>query len=205
MKRSILFDIDNTLVDTGKLVHQFIHPALAKTFNISEQVIANVHQQYKTTLAKNTEFNPDTFLEALSQKTNISIPKLAIEFYKQSFYEQSLYPETIEILTSLSQQNHPLGTYSEGVEKWQRRKLQLTKLDSFFDPSITFILTDKQTPTFIANLPQNAIVLDDRADHLETLLIRKDIQPIWINRKDAAIHPIITTITNLKQLTKVIK
>jgi FMN phosphatase YigB (HAD superfamily) len=204
-KRStILFDLDKTLIDTSKLVHEFINPALAKKLRVETAAVENIDRQYKSGLKIFSAFNPWEFLELLATKFNTDQQELENVFFAPKFYPQSVYPETLPVLEKY-QKTYKLGIYSEGVMAWQKVKLKLAKLDKFFANEMVFISPNKKSPQLIAKLPAKAVVVDDRLDYIDQLKLRKDIYPVWLDRNCSHQQVDAHTITNLSELEEVLK
>jgi len=62
MSDVILFDIDNTLIDTKKLLNSYIKPALQEYLVSDVEHFEEVSSRYWQTLEKPTRFDPESIL-----------------------------------------------------------------------------------------------------------------------------------------------
>jgi len=180
MSHILLFDIDNTLLDTQKLMNHFIKPALQENLVSQWDQFAAVSDRYWQTIQKPTLFDPEQYLTHLAVSFEAQRPALSNLFYTQDFYESSLFPDVKDMLAALAS-NFKLGIYSEGTPTFQVQKLELAGIKDFFKPELIFVSSDKIEPQFLATLP-DATIIDDRLLVIETLAKEVRFQPVWLNR-----------------------
>jgi FMN phosphatase YigB (HAD superfamily) len=111
----------------------------------------------------------------------------------------SFFKEVKKVLSALKK-THTLGLFTEGYHDHQFRKIKKSGLLDFFSQGHHYILFNKRTLKVINSLPKNSVIIDDNPEVIEVLLKRKDITPIWINRKDQSNHPQVFTIHSLEEL-----
>lgn len=183
LKPLILFDIDQTLVDT-EILRTTLTRALAKVVNISpDEMRAHIHEYYQT-LSETEALEPKKMLAFLSRRLQVSAKTLADVFFAPQWYQQALYPEVIEVLGQLRQDAYPLGLYSQGHRDFQEHKLLANNLMDFFDPRYRFISLLKTDPSVIENLPENTVIIDDRPSVIEFLEKFPNIIPLHIVRDE---------------------
>lgn len=198
LENILLFDIDKTIFNTeacGKRIIEKVGKALQITTDETERVINN----YKRKLETTTDFNPDDFIKEASKEIGVdsSLVNQAV-FLPDNFV---LYPETVEILEILKKRGNLLGVYSEGVLEWQKKKIVLTDLINYFDPSLLIIERRKLSQETISRLPSRATIVDDKKEVIETLKrLRPDLNLIWLNRKDNETLDEVRTIRSLSDL-----
>jgi hypothetical protein len=96
-----------------------------------------------------------------------------------------------------------LGTFSEGAEAWQKKKLELTGINEFFDTEYMIIKRRKMNPESIKEIPFGAMVVDDKKTVIGTLKqLRPDLKLVWINRDSS---DRIDGVRNIKSLTELVE
>lgn len=200
MNRSILFDIDRTLFDTGCLIREIDQGILRVLEKTNRKKLDEASKEYMETLKRDREFEPEEFVKYISKKLKVKNPNSLVDvFYgKNNIYRSCLYPDTTFVLSELSKSNH-LGIYSEGTLKFQTHKFNSMEIQKFIDKNLIFIFQEKDSIDSLRKLPKDAIVVDDKKIIVEKLF-EFGISVIWINRKNKEVHPVIPTIFNLKQL-----
>lgn len=176
----ILFDMDRTIFDTDTLGKNF-KKNLVDATQTSIEKIEKINSDYKANLESSTDFNPDEFLKEVEKETKVDLENLNQAFFSSKNFV--LYPEAIEIIRKLSEDNFVLGIFSEGAQEWQTKKLILTGIIDYFDPSLIFIERRKLLAESIDKIPNGVRVIDDKKEVIETLANnRPDLKLIWINR-----------------------
>lgn len=197
-KKIILFDIDRTIFDT-EVLGENVYKNIAETTNKTINEIDVINQDYKNGLESKTDFNSDDFLKLVADKTGTDL-----EILNQAVFEPEnfvLYPEVLEILKKLFSQGYLLGVYSEGVLEWQKKKIILTKVIDYFDPTLIFIERRKLSIDSINKIPRGVMIVDDKKEVIETLRqLRPDLELVWINRKDEEKMDDTRTIKSLEEL-----
>jgi len=199
----ILFDIDNTLIDTGQLVNQGFKPALQKFLGVDDSDFTIANETYWQTLADSTDFSPESYSTFLAKRYSQDQAALLEIIYTPEWYTQNIFSEVIETLQTLAP-SHRLGIFSQGNDEYQRQKLELSGLISFFEPDLLFISNRKITSENIALLPE-AIVIDDRWLVIEALLNKSKITPIWLHRKQKFAQEKSLEIQSLLEIEKTIR
>lgn len=191
----VLFDIDNTLIDTKKLSF-LAYTDIAKQTGKSFEEISKLKDEYKDSLEFNTDFYPDRLMDFLVKKIGQPIDN---PFDKKEIYVESLFEETIELLTKLKQTKR-LGIYSEGFTDYQTRKLEFSGIIDFFDKDLIFIKRRKLDNDSLNVIPYGAILIDDNPKVVEKMKKNERIKPFWINRKTDEKMEGIRTIRKLNEL-----
>jgi len=181
MKKLILFDIDRTLIDTGKLSRNLSN-VLHKKCNVSLDNFLLVKDEYKNGLSSTTDFSPQKFCRLLSIKFNTDYKELLRSYYHEPLvYQGILYPDTIPALQRLSK-DYNLGIFSEGFYRFQITKLKFTKILQYFDKRYVYILRRKTTKLSLEKLPHNCTIIDDNTNVINKLTSKKDIKSVLISR-----------------------
>jgi phosphoglycolate phosphatase-like HAD superfamily hydrolase len=198
-QKIILFDFDKTVSDTNGFVKKFSQ-SLYKKFNISGETVVNILQEYNATLESTTDFRPEGFSRAISEKTGIDINLIQKNVFDPKNFP--IFEEVRNVLAKLSINNR-LGIFSEGFNDWQKNKIKMSNILGFFEESLMIIERRKLSPESIKKIPNGVIVIDDKRIVIETLAnTRPDLNLVWINRlTDEKIETTqIRTIKNLNEL-----
>lgn len=197
-KQIILFDIDKTLFDGHLMFEKFLVPSLIKELGFDEKNIIQVQEEYKKTLEKHTDFNPEEFIYFLAKSKGIDSQPIFDIFYTPEFFSKSIFPEVKPILDELGE-NYILGIFSEGLKSWQSKKLDNMGIKNYFEQNLVFIERRKTASAVLRTLPEKAIIVDDNVDVIADLLNFGRVRPIWINRVS---KPIIEGVREIKNLTE---
>jgi FMN phosphatase YigB (HAD superfamily) len=201
--KTVLFDIDYTLLNTGKLIREYVAPALCQELGVSNEQFEQFKKDYIARLPKYTDFTPEGFIascldavgEAAAQPANPtsqsapapSLEALVNTYYTPEWYPQCLYPGVPELLQQLAP-DYSLGIFSEGARHFQLKKLLLSGISGFFEDRYTYISERKLMPEMLAQLPPESIVVDDNPEVIDTLSAA-GIQTIWIQRPERPMAP----------------
>lgn len=194
----ILFDLDNTLLDTGKIVNQGFKPALQAYLKSETSDLDEASQAYWQTLVDSTDFDPQAYAAFLAERYGEKTERLLELIYQPQWYTDHVFAEVPEVLSTLAK-NHQLGIFSQGNAIYQQQKLQLSQLLQFFDSNLIFIFDRKIQPAILANLP-SAVVIDDRLAVIETAQDFSQLRPIWLNRSGENTNENVTSIQSLSEL-----
>jgi len=197
-KQIVLFDIDGTLLDGSRFYEELFFPDLIKKLEFTQEEISKIWQEYKKSLEKNTDFNPEEFIDLLAKSKNIDLQTILDIFYTPEFFSKSLFPEVGPILTEL-QEDFVLGIFSEGFDFWQGKKLDNMGIKNYFEQNLVFIERRKTALAILENLPEGAIVVDNSVDVIRDLLKFGKVTPVWINRVD---KPIMEGVEQIKSLVE---
>ena len=195
----ILFDIDRTVLDTetsGKKYKQ----KLAECCRVGKKDIEEQVQKYRLSLRSSTDFDPNELLKEIGERYQVSRDNLEqVLFNRDNFV---LFAESDSVLKAVSER-FILGTFSEGAEAWQKKKLELTGINEFFDTEYMIIKRRKMNPESIKEIPFGAMVVDDKKTVIGTLKqLRPDLKLVWINRDSS---DRIDGVRNIKSLTELVE
>lgn len=181
MKNLILFDIDDTLINT-KLLKKLQMETLANTLGVSPSEIENFRLIYLDSLKRTSDFFTNDYLQQLANYYNFSFLDLKKTFWHPLNFQKCLFPESIEILSKLKNKKYLLGVYSEGFLEFQNHKLKVNNLLEFFLPLHTYILRRKMDPKILNSLPKGTIIIDDKPSIIDYLKKFSNIIPLHIVR-----------------------
>lgn len=193
---TVLFDIDNTLIDTKKL-SLLAYTDIAKQTGKTFEEISKLKDEYKDSLEFNTDFYPDCLMVFLEKKIGQPIDN---PFDKKEIYVESLFDETVELLTKLKKTKR-LGIYSEGFTNYQTRKLEFSGIIDFFDKDLIFIKRRKLDNDSLNVIPDGATVVDDNPKVAEKLNTVKGVKVVWLNMSEDKTE--IEGISTIKKLSEV--
>jgi len=175
----ILFDIDNTLLDTKVVVNQGFKPALQRRLKLEDHVFEDANQVYWQTLADSTDFNPQEYAQFLARRFSANSAELEKLLLSAEWFEAAVFPDVHQVLTQLKTA-HTLGIFSQGLVSYQQAKLQLSGLAGYFSPEHTYITRRKLDPVFLSMLPESTLI-DDRLAVIECLESQPRFTLIWLN------------------------
>lgn len=180
--QAVYFDIDNTLFDTKCLVRQFVLPAFAEKTGWSQADLQTLIKDYQASLPRATAFDPDVLLEKMATATNQSVAQLTELFFTPAFYQGSLFPETLEVLEKVVGV-FPSFLYSEAVEKWQEKKIELSGIGEFFEQKNRIVTIDKLAPEILAKIQPESVIIDDNPSFIGPLAQNPAWLTVWIVRE----------------------
>lgn len=202
-KKIILFDWDDTLFSKTEYKKR-LSLALANVSKIPEDEVWKFEEEYFESLDKSGDFRIDNFLKFISQRSEIKIDLTNFVNDNLNIYSGSVFSEVINVLNQL-RNTFVLGVYSQGFNDLQRMKIKNSGLENYFDEKLIYINSNKLDPKFIATLPTESIIIDDKKEVIETLKqLRFDLELIWINRKDGEKMEGVKTIESLRELEDLI-
>lgn len=198
-KKIILFDWDDTLFSKTEYKKR-LSLALANVSKIPEDEVWKFEEEYFESLDKSGDFRIDNFLKFISQRSEIKIDLTNFVNDNLNIYSGSVFSEVINVLNQL-RNTFVLGVYSQGFNDLQRMKIKNSGLENYFDEKLIYINSNKLDPKFIATLPTESIIIDDKKEVIETLKqLRFDLELIWINRINDEKMEGVKTITSLREL-----
>jgi phosphoglycolate phosphatase-like HAD superfamily hydrolase len=198
-KQIILFDIDKTLFDVNAFFSKNVWPAVEKDLKISKSKLDKVSEIYQKTLTKNTEFDPKGWMSVARKELGDMANDIKDYIYNPDFFVDSIFNEVIPALNELKE-DFILGIYSEGIEEWQRKKMELSGLNNYFEQKYIIISPDKVSQQVLETIPKGVIVVDDRSDIILDLQTVDGIYPVWLNRTEKQSLPNTKEIKNLTGL-----
>jgi len=191
--------MDRTIFDTEKSGEKRSQ-CLAEISQKTVEEIEKINSDYKLGLKSSTDFDPNEFLTLVSKKTEIDFEILnQTVFQPQNFV---LYPETKEKLNKSLNEGYSLGIFSEGVSEWQMKKLILTGIIDYFDPSLILIEKRKLSAESINKIPNGATIVDDKKEVIEKLHPLKKFKLFWLNRVNSDEFPGVKTIKSLLEVAE---
>lgn len=201
MKKIILFDIDDTIINT-ELFRKIQDETLAKYLGVSDLEIKKVRSDYYFGLKKSTDFFIDDYLTIVAKKYQHDFENLKKVFFGQKNIQLCLYQDVKPVFDQLKNLGYTLGVFSEGFVSFQKFKLETNNLLEFFDPEYVFLVRRKIDPNILKKLPQNTIIVDDKPEIINELKNFANITPIQIIRENKQDNPRVTDkiITSLTEL-----
>ncbi len=204
-KGIILFDIDRTILDTGKMINMFDSLILDILDNPNYDDFKNTEASYFRTLTNERYFNVTDYAKFMSNRfksgVGDSIVKIFYSDEHRHIYKDCVFNESIELLDKLGDWN--LGIYSEGTNEFQKNKFNSMDIDKYFDKDLVFIVDAKDTKEVIDRFPQESIIIDDK-ETICQFLTDNGIRAIWINRKDERKSDKFETIYSLLELPAIL-
>lgn len=201
-KKIILFDWDDTLFSKAEYKRN-LRINLARICEVSKEEIFDFEEKYFKNLSRSDDFQIDNFVESFSQKFGKKIEMKDFSSDKLGIYSKALFPETISVLNNLKN-DFTLGIYSQGFVNFQKIKIKSSGIESFFDENFIYINRDKLNADFLAKLPDEAIIVDDKKEVVEKLKASSRFNVIWLNRiSDEKING-VSTIKSLVELADLV-
>ena len=188
-KPIILFDIDNTLLDTKKFVTQ-VFEQVRQLFELTQADFVAQKDAFYQTLAESTDFTPEAFVDFIAESNRSEseladaekMVKAVSYFYDDGALTNALFEDVVPNLERLSV-GHTLGIFSQGDKKYQLKKIENSGLISFFDQRYMFIEKRKTTPEYMQQLPAHVTIVDDRLDVIAALQANPFCTPVLLQRQ----------------------
>ena len=201
-KGILLFDIDQTLLDTDKASEKHNKKILQILGDPDKKEYQRIKDAYKNSLSNQREYDPEVIYKKVCERFNFDNLNSLLDVYYEKenwfIYRESVFPEVKECLEKLKN-NYRFGIYSEGVPKFQNNKFQAMGITEHFDSDLIFIVDAKDNVDTISKLPKNSVVIDDKQSICE-YLNDNGIGVVWLNRKDSKASNKFKTIHNLMEL-----
>jgi len=212
--KNIIFDLDNTLWDTEKLVEKVAPQAIQAMINAG--LNCNLEQglaKFKEWITEKDKF--ERIIDFFGPKDQRILEIGKNKYYKHAEFDTlEPFPGVIETLSKLKQ-NYRLFLLTQGEESQQIRKIKALRTESFFE-KIFFAPVEKKEETFnqilqIPDLnPKETLVVGDRINKeiklanesgMKTIRILKgkysSLQPTEVNEKPDFVINEIPEILNI--------
>jgi FMN phosphatase YigB (HAD superfamily) len=164
----ILFDIDNTLIDTNTLKKYFAQHII-KLCNINLSSYHDFEKSYIQKIKGSNNIDIYHYIKNIEKRFNCSSKELEKLFIKnEKIYHSVVYNEVEELLTKLKMR-HTLGIYSEGNYNFQITKLRNSDLLGYFSKDYIYIFNNKLDKESVSKLPRQAVIVDDKKDVIDQL------------------------------------
>jgi len=134
MLTSILFDLDETLIDRGATMKGFLikqHGRFPELLNCESHMFVNAVLQYQNNGYADKRVAYQSALADLKQESKL-INRLMDDFESTYGTESVLFPGTHEVLGALGRE-YKIGLVSNGRSIGQRNKIRSAELESFLD------------------------------------------------------------------------
>lgn len=130
--------------DVGKL-REFIGPALMYSVNLFTKLILTIYLMYQVhPMLTLYTLIPLPFLSVfifiLNNKLYFNNLKLQQKLAKLTSISQETY-SGIRIIKSFTQEKKQFNTFNENSTSYKEQALKIVKIESFFQPSVTFLMT----------------------------------------------------------------
>lgn len=186
----ILFDIDNTLLDTKQFASRAFE-MVRILYELPQEKFDADKQAYYSSLELSTDFTPETFVDFLAEtnrgEASLADPKKMVEavsyFYEDEALQQAVFDDVIPNLQRL-RNGYTLGIFSQGDKKYQLKKIENTGLIRFFEQKYIFIEKRKTTPEIVSLLPNPIVVVDDRREVLEQVANIEGLSAVHLVRNE---------------------
>lgn len=177
----LALDVDGTLLNSAKLV-RLLKAELVLTTGKKADQIETLFEEYKKALEDSTQFNHADFISfAVAQ--GYARAQVENAFNNQEIFAHCMFADVRSFLEEV-QAFCSLWIFSQAVEEWQQHKLELSGIAALVDEWNAWIIRqNKMTLEVIAELPQGAILFDDKLEVLEAVsAARDDVRCVWVNR-----------------------
>jgi FMN phosphatase YigB (HAD superfamily) len=205
-KKIILFDIDRTIFDTDKPSMTRNEVILNILNNPPRDEFNSVKEEYKSTLKNEREYIPEDYIKMLCKKYNFkNVNALLDTYYGEKYnilYKNSVYPEFFSVVEKLKNE-YRIGIFSEGYKRFRENRLKAMEIDRHLDDELIFMFDEKDTNEAVSNIPSSAIIVDDK-ERICDFLFEKNIDCIWLNRKDERRSDKYRTIHTLLELLDIL-
>lgn len=186
----VLFDLDNTLIDTEKIKQAFVKIALTHGV-ASEDEAWKIYKEARDQDGK-IKMSLDYFLDVLETHVG-SIDRSRAESEFETACTKGLRFDGVEeLLKELKQRNIPYSVLTLGVPEWQVQKMEVAGLGDYFDEdeSILFtentqggkeeMLVDQFGEEFTG---EGYVLFNDKPDETESLLKRFPKLQVYVHNE----------------------
>lgn len=187
----VYFDVDYTLFNNGRF-RELMEPAMARVAGVEVSQLQAASLAYSQSLDSFTDFEPDDYVEALAQAFRLGADRqaeLKSTFWSTDMFAEALFADVKPALTQLKDRGLRLGIFSEAVENWQLKKLELLGIKSFFEQNLMCIERRKETPEAVAKLEPGSWIVDDKPSVVSLLAEQPALHPVWLHRQAAKHQP----------------
>ncbi len=173
---TILFDVDKTLFNTPEAAKVLLDEidVFLKQHKIDQFNAEELLNEYLETLTQMSQFhfhNLFKFIETKLKPLNVSqtsIDSLRLNL-ENSIKFNFLYPDVKESIKNLKDNGFRLGIFTQSNDpNWQNMKIATIK--NCLTPELIFISPDKTNPNFLAKLPHEAVIIDDKPAVIQALV-----------------------------------
>jgi FMN phosphatase YigB (HAD superfamily) len=188
----ILFDIDNTLLDTPRYARRALEK-MQSVLGIDDSVLLEKREAYYQSLHEPTDFSPESFVDFLHIK-NEALRREALGcWYDSELLKQCVFVDFTRNSEGFG--HHAiLGIFSQGIAEFQIKKMQLMGIYDYFEQKYMFIKNRKASPESLRELQeliapsehnsfQQVVVVDDKVEYLKALREIPQISPVLIQRQ----------------------
>lgn len=201
----IILDLDNTLLDTGRLKE-----AISKSlvcFGVPERLFWQIYKKIR----KRGFYNHKIYLNYLFKEKPINIEKCAEKLEKlNNQIKNFLYPDTLPFLKGLKKMGARLILLTWGDTGFQKVKIKKAKIKHFFEK---IFITETTKLPYLRQIAKNKneeiyFIDDDPLEVKEVLEKFKNITALQIKRKshDKEVKdiklPNLPIFSNLKEVEK---
>lgn len=225
MKKIVLIDLDNTLIDFNECARHSIMAAFKKSDLTYTPAVFETFIVENTKIWKRLEDGEITKAQLRENRWNLILKKLGIDFNGRILEEmfengvsQTAYPvEGAYDLLSYLKGKYSLYVMSNGFRQIQENRLKIGNFARFFDDVFTSEDADAEKPSKIffdycfnklSNPPKSDVILiGDSLTADITGALNYGIDSIWFNKNRIAppIFPQPThTVTELKEIIKIL-
>ena len=159
----ILFDIDNTLINTHDFKVKFAKNISIRC-NIDLETFHNFEKKYIQQINGSNNINISEYTVAIANEFNCPVKKIEENYINDKKIYQEVVFEGVEQLLIQLKEKHTLGIYSEGSQILQMLKLNNSDLSSYFSLEHIYIFRNKLDDENIAKLPTESIIIDDKKE-----------------------------------------
>jgi len=188
----ILFDIDNTLLDTPRYAGVAFE-RMRQILDMSEIDFAQRKDAFYQTLEESTDFSPEQFVAFLKVEEEVQRVDLLQCWYDEALLNHCVFVDFTRNLERF-QTKCVLGIFSQGNAEFQIKKLQLMGIYGIFEQKYLFIKERKSSPESLQELQaliepsedfsfSQILVVDDKVEYLKALHQISQVSPVLIQRE----------------------
>ncbi len=185
MDKIIIFDLDDTLIDTELLKQNLF--AFLTDYGCKKKIVEYLYQKTKE---KFFHISLDNYWQVVKDflKSQNKIVDFKLVDFKNKLKGVELKLAGVEKILTFCQKNKKLNYYllSVGDEKWQKTKLELSGLNKFFYNNVFYVkqsLDKDQVVKGFLSKNKQVILFNDKVGEFENVLSKNKSLKLFLRQK----------------------
>lgn len=204
--KTVLFDIDFTLFDTGKFDSRMTEKFI-EISGMSEEDYMIMQAGYLSYIGEVRRFKHSELIDLVSQKSGVAKEEFFKEVRNTENYKDCVFKDVRPTFKKLKQMGVHLGIFSEGALFLQLQKLLALDLSDYLDPDLVYMAEDKARIEFLSTLKEGSYVVDDVVTKVELIRDAEELnlRPVFLSRMKSNVVEGVPRIWSLMEIVDIVK